>query len=409
MEEIHGYVEAIVFSSEETGFTVARIQEPKKSEWTTATGILPQLQPGENISCKGEWKVHPQFGRQFHVSSFELKPPTDLIGLQKYLESGMVKGVGKGRAKQIIDRFGLRVLDVIDQTPTLLLEIPGIGPKRLEKICTCWQAQKEIRTLMIFLRHYEISPSIAQKIYRTYGQKSIQAVQANPYALAKEVAGIGFKSADKIAEGLGIAKEAPIRICSAIEHKLWEMSNEGHTCFPKEETIRQTSLALELPSDCIAAALEQMLLSEELIEKEELLFLKPLFFSEQGIAKELLRLKAHESSLRTIHEEKALRWLEQRFHFTLDPTQWQAIQCSMSEKISIITGGPGTGKSTITKAILALSEKLTDRIILAAPTGRAAKRLHEITYKKAFTIHSLLEMDFSSGLFKKKSPQPSFV
>ena len=406
MEEIFGFIDGIVFAGEENGFTVARLKEPKKSDVTYIVGTMPGLQPGENIHCKGIWKNHPKHGRQFEVESYELTVPTDLLGIQKYLESGMIKGIGPAYAERIVKEFGTDTLQVIDESPEKLMNIPGIGAVRLQKIKECWVDQREIRQVMIFLRGHGVSPSYAHKIYKAYGIACVEKVKTNPYSLAQEIKGIGFKSADKIAKNLGIAADSPERIDAGIEFVLWEASNDGHVGYSSIELIPLVKETLEVGEELIQARIKELLKLGKLIEEGELIFVKPLYLSEVGIARELSRLMQGDCALRSVDVEKALEWTQEKLRIQFAEEQKQAVALGVKEKMLIITGGPGTGKSTITKAILAISEKLTKKILLAAPTGRAAKRLSEITYKRAFTIHSLLEMDFQKGSFKKDRNNP---
>lgn len=406
MEEIFGFIDGIVFAGEENGFTVARLKEPKKTDVTYIVGTMPGLQPGENIHCKGTWKNHPKHGRQFEVETYELKVPTDLLGIQKYLESGMIKGIGPAYAERIVKEFGTDTLQIIDETPEKLMRIPGIGENRLQKIKECWVDQREIRHVMIFLRGHGVSPSYAHKIYKTYGVACVEKVKTNPYSLAQEIKGIGFKSADKIAKNLGIAPDSPERIYAGIEFVLWEASNDGHVGYSSIELIPLVKESLEVSEELIQERVKDLIKAGKLIEEGDLIFVKPLYLSEVGIARELSRLMHAECALRSVDVEKALEWTQEKLRIRFAEEQKQAVALGVKEKMLIITGGPGTGKSTITKAILAICEKLTKKILLAAPTGRAAKRLSEITHKRAFTIHSLLEMDFQKGSFKKDRNNP---
>jgi exodeoxyribonuclease V alpha subunit len=406
MEEVFGYIDSIVFTSEESGFTVARLKEPKKRESTLLIGILPALQPGETISAKGEWKQHPKHGLQFEVVSFESSAPADLIGIQKYLESGMIKGIGPAYAGRIVQKFGTKTLEVIDETPEKLFQVAGIGEKRVERIISCWQEQRLVRTVMIFLRGHGVSPAFAQKIFKIYGEESIVKVQENPYRLAKEIFGIGFKTADRIAQNLGIGKEAKERIDAGIEYLLWELSNEGHTCSPQGELVTAVKEVLGISAAPIEARLIHLITEKSIFEEKGRIWVCPLFLAEVGIAHALVRLMSAPCSLRGVHTERALDWVQTKLKIKLAAQQCEGVSAALTEKVLIITGGPGTGKSTITQAILSITEKLTDRILLAAPTGRAAKRLHEITGKKASTIHSLLEMDFNTYKFKRGRENP---
>jgi exodeoxyribonuclease V alpha subunit len=404
VEEIFGYVENIVFSGE--SFTVARLKEPRKAAFTSIVGPLPSLQPGETVRCVGEWKHHSQYGPQFEVKEFESKEPSDLVGIQKYLESGLIKGIGPSYAERIVACFGIETLKIIDETPHRLGEVPGIGTKRIEMIVSCWHQQKAIREVMIFLRSHGITTAFAQKIYKAYGDESIRKVKDDPFALARDVGGIGFKIADQIAQKLGISLQSPTRVQAGIEHVLWELSTEGHTCYPQAELCQESVKLLELDEKLIAQNLEVSVRDEALIREGEMVWLKPYYHAEVGIARELKRLATASCGLRAVLVDKAISWVEAKLKIEFAPEQKKAIISSLQDKVHIITGGPGTGKSTITRAILRISEKLTDEILLAAPTGRAAKRMTEITGKRASTIHSLLEMDFEGGGFKRDKGNP---
>lgn len=404
MEEIFGYVENIVFAGE--SFTVARLKEPRKQELTCIVGPLPALQPGETIRCLGEWKHHPQYGRQFVVQEFESKEPSDLLGIQKYLESGLIKGIGPTYAERIVNHFGIDTLKIIDADPGRLSEIPGIGPKRIEMIETCWYQQKGIREVMVFLQSHGITTGFAQKIFKAYGDQSIQKVKEDPFALARDIGGIGFKIADQIAQKIGIPASSATRIQAGIEHMLWELSNDGHTCYPEVDLKVGAAGMLQVAEDLVHENIQTSVRDGGLIRDREMIWLKPFYHAESGISRELRRLQMAPSNLRQVHVEKALHWVEEKLKLEFAPEQKTAIAQAIQEKVHIITGGPGTGKSTITRAILRISEKLTDQILMAAPTGRAAKRMTEITGKKASTIHSMLEMDFASGGFKRNKENP---
>ena len=405
-EELFGYIEHIVFSAQDTGFTVAKLKEPRRVELTNIVGILPAVQPGETLRCKGVWKHHPKFGRQFDVKSFESQSPTDLLGIQKYLASGMIKGIGPSAAEAIVDTFGLDTLTVIDETPQRLTEVKGIGKKRVELIQQRWEEQRSVRQVMIFLRGHGVSPASAQKIYKTYGDESIEKVKNNPYALAKEIWGIGFKSADQIAKGLGIPETSPIRVDAGIEHVLWELSTEGNVCYPREAFVIEAETILNVPQDLIQARIDALISESTIVTNDGYLWVKPLYLTEVGIAREIARLFLSERSLRDVNDIKAIEWVEEELRLHLAPEQKEAVISGVIDKLLIVTGGPGTGKSTITRAILTITEKITNKILLAAPTGRAAKRLSQITGKYASTIHSLLEMNFQGGGFKRNRDNP---
>ena len=405
MDTVSGHIEHVVYTQPENGFTVARLKEPHKKSLTTIVGHLPSVRAGESITCKGEWKRHPQHGAQFEIDSFSIDSPSTVLGIKKYLESGLIKGIGPTYAERIVDRFKEETLKVIDLTPEILLQIPGIGEKRIRIIKECWKNQRSIRQVMIFLQSHGVSPCFAQKIFKRYGESAIEKVKENPYELAKEVTGIGFKSADAIAKALGYEKEHPKRLASGLEYILWELSNEGHTCYPKELLLQKAESILEVKAAPIEEIYLSMVAKNELIEKEMggTLFAwhRIFYFYEQSIAEEIKRLKFSSSTIRPIDQAKALSWVEEKLYIQFAEEQKNALLTSLKEKLHIITGCPGTGKSTITTAILAILSKVTNQIFLCAPTGRAAKRLTQITRKKAHTIHSLLEFDFQNGGFKR--------
>jgi exodeoxyribonuclease V alpha subunit len=413
-EEIIGYIERITFHNPESGYTIAQLKQPKHSELTCIVGTMPEIQPGETIRCFGNWKKHLIHGLQFEIARYRTEAPADVMGIIKYLGSGLIKGIGPKYAKRIVDLFGDQTLNIIDQTPERLLEIEGLGKKRAEQIQSCWSEQKSVRDVMVFLQTYDVSPSYAQKIFKKYGDQSIKKVKENPFNLARDIFGIGFKTADTIAAKLGIAKDAPQRIDSGIEFVLSELSSDGHVCFPVEEFLPEAESILQVSQAMIKERMTQ-LKEESRVEIGELLdgensqtfiWLKFLFFSEVGIAKEIRKLVESPCDLRSIDVEKAIDWVQKKLQIQLAENQKLAVAQSLKEKFQIITGGPGTGKSTITKAILAITEKITSKIVLAAPTGRAAKRMTEITGKKASTIHSLLEYNFHAGAFKRNRENP---
>lgn len=414
MEEIVGYIERITFQNSENGFTIAQLQEGKKSELTCIVGTMPSVCPGETIRCFGKWKQHLIYGKQFEVERFKTEVPATIEGIKKYLGSGLIKGIGSTYASRIVDKFGTETLEIIEKHPERLLEIPGLGKKKLQQIASCWLEQSSIRDVMIFLQSNGVSPSYAQKIYKIYGDKSIEKVQENPYQLSRDIKGIGFKTADTIAQTMGVDKESPQRIEAGIEHVLLELSSEGHVCYPKAEFIQAAESILETNQENITTCILK-LENDRRIEVMDLmhegqvvpfLWNKLLFMAEIGIARELKRLRDSDCSLRKVDIAKAIDWVQKRLNIELAPHQKEAVATAMDSKVQVITGGPGTGKSTITNAIMAITEVLSPRILLAAPTGRAAKRMTEITGRKASTIHSLLEFDFSNFGFKRKRDNP---
>lgn len=414
MEQVFGTIERITFQNQENGYTVAHLQVRGQKNLVCVVGTLPTIMPGVTVRCLGSWKQHLVHGKQFEVSEYSIEAPADIQGIKKYLGSGLIKGIGPVYAGKIVEKFGIDTLNIIDQNPDKLLEIEGLGPKKLKLITTCWTEQKTIRDVMLFLQKYGVSPSYAQKIFKMYGHESIKRVQENPYQLATDVFGIGFKMSDTIAGKMGIEKFSPVRIDAGIEFALSEFASEGHVCFPVQEFVKEAAVLLDVPEESIhkqLLALEGAFRVElfDLIcsgEKAKYVWLKNLFVAESGIAKEFKRLKDATCSIRNVDTLKALEWVQQQLKIELATNQQEAVAQAMKEKLQIITGGPGTGKSTITNAILCVTAKLTQRILLAAPTGRAAKRMSEITGKKASTIHSLLEVDMKNGGFKRNRKNP---
>ncbi len=415
MEQVCGYIERLTFHNLENGYTVAQLQQAKKSELTCIVGCMPGIQPGETVRCFGAWKTHLIHGRQFEVANYKVEAPADIVGIKKYLGSGLIKGIGPKYASRIVDAFGADTLAIIEDCPEKLLEIAGLGTKRIEKIKACWIEQKSIRDVMVFLQGNGVSPAFAQKIFKTYGSQSITKVKDNPFCLARDIFGVGFKTADTIAQKMGITKDSDQRIDAGIEYVLSQLSGDGHVCYPVDDFLKEGEKTLEVTPDQIERRLQGLqqegrIELADLIEegkKKRFVWLKPLFLAEIGIARELRRLKKGVSSLRQIDAGKAVQWVQEQLQIQLAANQKEAVAQAIIDKLHIITGGPGTGKSTITNAILTISGKLTQKICLAAPTGRAAKRMSEITKRKASTIHSLLEYDFkTAGGFKRNRENP---
>lgn len=413
-DEIYGYIERITFQNPETGYTVAQLQQPRKSETTTLVGNMTSIQPGETIRCRGEWKNHLIHGRQFMVEQCQIEMPADVGGIEKYLGSGLIKGIGPTYAKRIVQLFGEETFEIIDKSPERLCEVDGIGSKRLGRITGCWTDQKSIREVMVFLQAHGVSPGYAQKIFKTYGTASIKIVKETPYRLAQDIFGIGFKSADTIAQSLGIPRDSPQRIEAGIEFVLGELSSDGHVCYPVDELLAEAEKMLEVGQPAIEAGIQSLIkesrvMVEELLERgipRPYIWIRALYMAEGGIVREVGRLKRAPCRLRGVEAERAVAWVQEKLKLQLADKQKDAVMMALQEKLLIITGGPGTGKSTITNAILCITEQLSRNIVLAAPTGRAAKRMSEITGKKASTIHSLLEFDFTKGKFKRNRENP---
>ncbi len=415
-QEISGYIERITFQSDDTGFTVAKMMPDNGGGLVCITGLMPSIEEGQSLICTGTFSNHPKHGTQFSVEELRFTQPRHVRAIEKYLASGLVKGVGPTYAKKIVKVFGEKTLEVIDQRLGSLMRVPGIGKKRLMAIRAGWEQHKGVRDVMVFLGDHGVSVTFATKILKAYGAEAITRIQENPYALAKHIAGMGFKKADKIAESLGVGKASEKRLKAGIEHALQELTSQGHSCYPKKELISLSFDMLmceeleekgieEIEKACEMLICEKSLLERE-IEGDCRIFLPRLDTFEKAIANQIEALKKAHRKVRSFDPEKALEWLEGKLPFKLEKVQKEALTQTFNNKVHIITGGPGTGKSTLINGILTVFSRLTPRVLLAAPTGKAAKRMSQITRRKAFTLHALLEYDFSLGGFKKNADRP---
>jgi len=407
---LEGVLERIVFFNEENGFTVARLQVPKRQELVAIVGVLPSPMPGETLRLKGEWVVDNKFGEQFRVQSCLSVLPATITGIQKYLGSGMVKGIGPIMAKRIVTRFALETLDVIEDNPEKLLEVEGIGSVRVERISKAWQEQKEIREVMIFLQGEGVSSTYAVKIYKEYGNKAIAVVKENPYRLALDISGIGFKTADKIAQNMGIDPGSPMRAEAGIIHASSELVDEGHVYYPYEKLKEKAGELLAVNETILDTALatlsEQRRVVIEQHPEHDAVYLTPLHVAETNVATRLKTLLNSPKQMLQIDIEKAIEWVHKRDRIDLAEMQKEALRKAVTCKVMVITGGPGTGKTTLVNSIIKILEKKGQRIVLASPTGRAAKRLSEVTGREAKTIHRLLEFSPSEGGFKRNEEYP---
>jgi len=410
MEKIEGSLEHIVYRNEENGYTVGKLLEMGHADITTVVGSMMGVQVGETLSCQGHWRNDKKFGKQFVVEAFDVKIPSTTRGIELYLASGSVAGVGATFAKRIVDHFGEVTLEVFDIAPHRLLEIEGIGKKKLERIQLAWAKQKDIRQVMIFLQNYGVSPAYAQRIFKAYGQQSIEKVKDNPYRLSTEIDGIGFKKSDAIAQKMGLDINAPTRIASGIEFTLEQVARMGHSCYPVEGLIKEAAMLLGVAFESVETGLNVLasegriilkLLTHKTSAPKTFVWSKMNYDYEKDIAEEVQRLQIFDDVFEETDLELAIEKSSKKHGITLAVQQEEAVIKSIEDKLHIITGGPGTGKSTITKVVLDICLETTDSIVLAAPTGRAAKRLSEITKREASTIHSLLTFDFVTRYFRK--------
>lgn len=409
-EHLGGFVERVTFHSQDSGFCVLRVKVKGHRDLVTVVGSLAEVRAGEWLEADGDWTIDPKHGQQFKAHSLRTAPPSTLDGMERYLASGMIKGIGPHFAKQLVAKFGLEVFEVIEQHPTRLREVEGIGDGRKEKIISAWHDQKVVREIMVFLQGHGVTTSRAFRIYKTYGEQAIQKVKENPYRLARDIWGIGFKTADSIAANMGVDKESPLRAQAGVEYILQEVTNDGHCAFQRDKLIEKTVAILEIPAEIVEKAIETILaegrLKEEANEGERLVYLSWMHEAERRLAMHLVEQCGGAHPCPTVDGDKAIEWVEQRIGLTLADGQRDAVKQALASKVLVITGGPGTGKTTLVNAILKIHQAKKLRVVLCAPTGRAAKRLTETSGCQAKTIHRLLEVDPASGQFKHDGRNP---
>ncbi len=408
MEHLRCVVERITYQNADNGYTVLKCAVKNYSDLVTVVGTMPDTHVGSVLSLEGMWKMDAKYGRQFSVEKFEETLPATVYGIEKYLGSGLIRGVGPKFAKKIVEKFGKNTLDVIEDTPDELFTVPGIGKVRVDRIKTSWQEQKEIRNIMLFLQSHEVSTSHATKIFKTYGSESIAIVKENPYRLADDIWGIGFKTADSIAQKMGIDKGKFIRLRSGIFYTLNKLAEAGHCYATREQLLGKARELLEVEEPELKITLDEMIRTNDVIrdvaEEQDAIYLPPYYFSESGCAKRLLRLMFC-GKKKTEDKEEILKKVAASSEITYDEIQWQAVKTAISSKVMVLTGGPGTGKTTTTLGIISAYKQAGCQIILAAPTGRAAKRMSEATGMEAKTIHRLLEYKPSEG-YQKNEQHP---
>jgi exodeoxyribonuclease V alpha subunit len=418
LADLHGQIERITYTNEENGFTIAKVKVYGQRDLVCVVGNLMAPMPGEIIKMRGEWTNHPKYGEQFKIVHYKTAVPASVYGIQKYLGSGLIKGIGPVMAKRIVEVFAKETFDIIENEIERLIEVDGIGKKRIEMIQNAWEEQKEIREVMVFLQSHGVSSGYATKIFKQYGNRSIEVVKENPYRLATDIFGIGFVTADNIAEKLGFSKDSELRAEAGILYVLHQVSDEGHVYYPYDPLINKCREILQVERDVIVKALgtidlEKRIIIEDLNEKVEdfrennkAVYLAKFHICETSIAIRLKALLNARKSIRKIDGEKAIEWVQKQLSMTLAEKQVEAIRSAVNKKVMVITGGPGTGKTTIIDAILTIFSKLKIQILLAAPTGRAAKRMSETTGHEAKTIHRMLEYSIKKRGFKKNDENP---
>ena len=413
---LEGVLERIVFSNEENAWSVVRLTVPGQRDTVTAVGNLLGVQPGENLRLHGSWIQDPKYGRQFRVTSYATVAPATVAGIEKYLGSGLIRGIGKGFAARLVQTFGLETLDVIENHPERLREVDGIGRQRSLAIQRAWEEQRDIKDVMIFLQSHGVSTHYAIKVYKAYGSSAVSVVKENPYRLATEIYGIGFKTADQIATALGILPTAPQRIEAGTLHLLSEGADRGNVHLPRAHLIEEAGKLLGAEPWRVEQALTALSAGGQIVVEplaaasadpmEAAVSLKSLHAAESGIANRIRALLVQPQLPMEIDLDRALEWFEKHERLSLAAQQRQAIRSGLTRKVLVITGGPGTGKTTLVRGIVKILEKKGQKILLGAPTGRAAKRLAEATGGTASTLHRLLEYNAQTRGFDRNRDRP---
>ncbi len=409
-ENLAGLVERVTFHNEENGFCVLRLKARGQRDLVTVIGHATMISAGEWIQAAGTWTNDRTHGLQFRATFLKATPPTTVEGIERYLGSGMIRGIGPAYAKRLVKTFGEAVFDVIEAEPERLREVEGIGPVRAARIAAGWAEQKIVREIMLFLHAHGVGTSRAVRIYKTYGAEAVAVISDNPYRLARDIRGIGFKTADQIAANLGIAKDAMVRVRAGVSYALAEAMDEGHCGLPENDLLRIGAELLEVTADRLTAALALELgegaVVADTVSERRCIFLAGLYRAERDIAERLQSLVRGEPPWPPLDVDKAIPWLESRGSLTLAPSQREALRLAATSKVLVITGGPGVGKTTLVNSILKMLVTKSVNVALCAPTGRAAKRLTETTGVEAKTIHRLLETDPKNGGFKRDEKNP---
>ncbi len=409
-ENLVGLVERVTFHNEENGFCVLRLNARGQRDLVTVIGHAAMISAGEWIQAAGTWTNDRTHGLQFRAAFLRATPPTTIEGIERYLGSGMIRGIGPAYAKRLVNTFGEAVFDIIEAEPARLREVEGIGPKRAERIAAGWAEQKVVREIMLFLHAHGVGTSRAVRIYKTYGAEAVAVISENPYRLARDIRGIGFKTADQIAMKVGIAKDAMVRVRAGVSYALAEAMDEGHCGLPEDDLLRTGAELLEVSADRLTAALalelQEGAVVADTVAERRCIFLAGLYRAERDIAERLRSLVRGKPPWPVPDVDRVIPWLESRGGITLAPSQREALRLAVGSKVLVITGGPGVGKTTLVNSILKVLVAKSVKVALCAPTGRAAKRLTETTGVEAKTIHRLLETDPKNGGFKRDETNP---
>lgn len=409
-EQLEGVVDHVSFHNAENGFCVLRVNTENSAYALTVVGTILQVNVGDHIEAYGHWSTHPTYGDQFKADLLHIKPPTTEAGIKKYLMSGMIKGIGAHFADKLIHAFGDQVFEVIENTPEKLLDLDGIGKKRYQQLLNAWEEQRTVRHIMVFLQSHNIGTSRAAAIYKAYGDEAISKITKNPYRLAKDIRSIGFKTADEIAQSIGMPAHSPLRARAGVLHTLKELASQGHCAAIRKELVDKTNELLDIPDDIINDALSHEVNNNNLIVDTfgsfPHIFLPLYYYAEQGVAQHLQRLLAVTPKWQYLDFKLGLRRVAEYTGVPLSSSQHKALQLAAQHNVVIITGGPGVGKTTLVNSIIHMLKGEDLQIHLCAPTGRAAKRLSESTLTPAKTIHRLLEFDGQTGDFKRNAEKP---
>ena len=410
-ENLTGLIERVTYHNQENGFAVLRVKVKGREELVTLTGSTPSVTAGEHVEASGRWTIDRQHGQQFKADQLKTTHPASAEGIEKYLASGAIRSIGPKIAARIVAVHHERTLEVLEKTPDFLLYVKGIGQERLKRIRQSWEEQREVRKLMLFLTEHGITSGRAVRIYRTYGHEAIAKIKANPYQLADDIRGIGFKTADELAATLGIDRDSPYRARAAVLFSLQELAGEGHCGFAEtgvvEHTIKLIEIDQQIVETAVKTAVQDRSVIREDVDGEPWLYLASLHRAEVGLAKSVLRIaSAQPHPLPRIDVDKAIVWVEKRLGIQLAAGQQEAVRQACQHKLLVITGGPGVGKTTLVRSILEIFAAKEMKCVLTAPTGRATKRLAETTERTAKTIHRLLEFDPATGDFKKDREHP---
>ncbi len=433
LQRLQGVVERLTYVTED-GYTVLRLKAPGHADLVTVVGHLPDLSPGESLKLEGRWVRHAQYGRQFQAERCEQVLPATVEGLRRYLGSGLIKGVGPVTAARIVKRFGLDTLRVLEEEPQRLREALGVGPKRAQLIARAWEDQKAIKEVMLFLQSHGVTTGLAVKIYKTYGDEALEIVQRDPYRLARDIWGVGFKTADKVASDLGLPRDAPGRVQAGVVYTLSQLADDGHVYAPEEQLLNEASQLLQIQPELVSQAVEALAAEEEVkretlvyppaqdppagvgedqaVREERAVYLTPFYYGEVGVSNRMRGL-AETPTTRLYRFRQVRDWdlfldqLARRDGIRLSDQQRAAVRTALTHKVTVLTGGPGTGKTTTMRTVIAALERMGSSYALASPTGRAAKRLSEATGRPAKTVHRLLGYKPAEGFgFNDENPLP---